>query len=246
MSHPVSNNKSSFNRRHFISNTIKLAVLGSILPLEEACNNKSSKKEPPVAGKKTTHTSQKKPRKKWSYEKLVMNSKTKVIHFPTSRLYTYYDKIFPEHLQEVSLATWASQLQEPVRLHKEQSGNILEILAMQNLGNGINDDSLTAATETLSKAFTKECENSKGINSNTFNFRLHELLLQLIALNTGIAAADKWNVFNNKVKKPEALRKRQKWMETETNFNERINYILNHKNDYITRLNQRAEKYSFS
>ena len=41
-----------------------------------------------------------------------MNSKTNVMHFPTSKLYAYYDEILPKHLQEVSLATWAAQLQK--------------------------------------------------------------------------------------------------------------------------------------
>jgi hypothetical protein len=57
---------------------------------------------------------------------------------------------------------------------------------MQNLNRGINDDSLSAAANTLAKAFAKECENAKSINPNTTNFRLHELMLQLIALNNTI------------------------------------------------------------
>jgi len=65
-------------------------------------------------------------------------------------------------------------------------------------------------------------------------------------LNNTIPPANKWQAFNEKVKKPQALRKRQKWMETETNFNERIKYILDRQNDYITRLAQRALKYSFT
>ena len=249
MDRPYPNTNNAFNRRRFISNTFKLAVLGSLItPIEEACNNNkgSAKKEPPVTSTKSTHQSKKKPRKKWSYEKLVMNSKTKVMHFPTAKVYTYYDEIIPKHLAEVSLATWASQLQEPVRLNKEQSGNILEILAMQNLHNGINDDSLNAAIDTVAKAFTKDCENSKGVNLNAMNFRLHELMLQLIALNRSISAEAKWQTFNNKVEKPEQLRKRQQWMASESNFNERVKYISDHQNDYANRLTQRAAKYSFT
>ncbi|MFI5133573.1 MAG: hypothetical protein ACHQEB_04515 [Chitinophagales bacterium] len=248
MSRAEANDKKYFNRRHFISNTIKLAVLGSILiPVEEACKNKSPQPTtpPPDKGNQKPHA-KKTSRKKWNYEKLVMNSKTNVMHFPTSKLYTYYDEIIPKHLTEISLATWASQLQAPVRLNKGQSGSILEILAMQNLAKGINDDSLSAATDTLAKAFTKDAEDSKGKNLNTLNFRLHELILQLIALNKTIPAESKWQTFNAKIKKPEQLRKRQKWMETEMNFNERVNYILDHQNDYITRLNKRAAKYLFT
>src|SRR5687767_12619964 len=179
-----------FNRRKFISSTIKLAVLGSILPLE-ACNNKSSEKETKKPGTKRSN-SKKTSRKKWHHESLVINSKSKVMHFPTSKVYTYYDEIIPKHLQVVPLATWTSQLQEPVRLNKEQSGNIIEVLAMQYLNRGITDENVTVAGDILTKAFTKECENSAGINSNTMNFRLHELMLQLVALNATIPPESKW------------------------------------------------------
>lgn len=240
----------SIDRRSFVGHTVKLVTLGAMLmPLVEACNNKKSAKpttpDPEKNKKGTTHSS-KKPRKKWSHESLLMNSKTQVMHFPTSKIYTYYDEIKPNHLQEISLATWASQLQEPVRLHKQQSGNILEILAMQNLRQGVNDESLSAAAGILSKAFSSACDNSKGVNFNTTNFRLHELMLQLITLNTSIPAANKWQAFSDKIKKPVSLRKRQKWMETETSFNERVKYILDRQNDYSARLTKRAARYSFT
>ena len=239
----------SINRRSFVANTAKIVALGTLLlPLAEACNNKKSSTPSTKDNgtKKPSQPSSKKKRKSWTHESLVMNSKTGVLHFPTSKLYRYYDEIKTSHLQNISLATWATQFQEPVKLHKQQSGNILEILTMQHLRQGVNDQSLTSATNTLAKAFTTSCENAKGFNFNSNNFRLHELMLQLIALNSGIAATDKWTTFNSKVKRPETLRKRQKWMEAEPSFTERVNYILNRQNDYITRLTQRAAKYSFS
>ncbi len=166
------------------------------------------------------------------------------MHFPTSKVYTYYDEIKADHLQEISLAGWALQLKEPVHLNKAQSGNILEILTLRNLQQGVNDEYLNAATDTLARAFSSDCENTKGMNVNTTNFRLHELMLQLLALNTGIA--DKWQAFNSKVKKPVSLRKRQEWMLTETAFNERVKYILEHQADYMNRLTERARRYSFT
>ena len=177
---------------------------------------------------------------------LVMNTKSNVMHFPTSKVYTYYDEIKPNHLQEVSLAGWASKLQEPVRLNLSQSGNILELLTLSHLTRGINDEYLDAATNTLATAFTSTCDTSKGVNFNTTNFRLHELMLQLITLNTGIPAAEKWQEFNSKTKKPATLRKRQQWMASETNFNERVKYILDRQTDYMNRLTERARKYSFT
>ena len=116
---------------------------------------------------------------------------------------------------------------------------------MQQLSKGVPEN-LYAAMDTLAYAFNKNCENIKGVNPNTTNFRIHELLLQVIALNNAIPEGEKWGAFNNRIKKPPILRKRQKWMETETSFNERVKYILDRQNDYITRLTKRASKYSFT
>jgi len=236
----------TIHRRKFVGNSIKLAALGTLLmPLAQACNNKKAPGTPPTSpdtsSKKKGSTHSKKTRKKWNYESLVMNSKTKVMHFPTSKIYTYYDEIKASHLQAISLATWANQLQEAVRLNKEKSGNIIEILTLQSMNGNVNDTSFVIAIDTLSMAFTTPYEKA-----NTKNFRLHELMLQFVVLNNAIPADQKWITFNSKVKKPARLRKRQKWMETETAFNERVGYILNHQNDYMTRLKQRAAKYTFT
>ncbi|NOT50806.1 MAG: hypothetical protein HOP10_05980 [Chitinophagaceae bacterium] len=235
------------NRRKFVGNTVKIVTLGSLLmPLVEACGNKKSSNKgnagsDTTKGKISKNRSKKLPRKKWSHESLVMNNKTQVVHFPTSRVYTYYDPIKPNHLQEISLATWSSQMEEPVRFNREQSGNIIEILTLHQLKGEINDTSLIVAIDTLSTAFTEEYEKA-----NSKNFRLHELMLQLIALNNAIPADQKWTTFTAKVKNPPQLRKRQDWMATETKFTERINYITQRRNDYIARLNERAAKYSFT
>jgi hypothetical protein len=117
---------------------------------------------------------------------------------------------------------------------------------LQNFRGEVNDDSLNEAMNMLSKAFGKECENSKGINHNNTNYRLHELMLQLVALNGNIPSGNKWQAFNEKVVKPQKLGKRQKWMETETGFNERIKYIQDREADYKKRLKERASKYSFT
>ena len=239
-------NNRTIHRRHFVGNTVKIVTLGSLLmPLVEACGNKKSSHSgtggSDTTKRKGSHTSSKNQRKKWSHESLVMNSKTNVLHFPTSRVYRYYDEIKPNHLKEISLAAWAAQLQAPARFNKEQSGNIIEILTMQHLRGNIDDASLVMAIDTLSTAFRNEYEKA-----NSKNFRLHELMLQLVALNNSIPADQKWATFNAKVKRPEGLRKRQLWMATETNFTDRINYILQNRNDYTSRLNRRAVKYTFT
>lgn len=242
----------TLNRRKFVGNTVKIVTLGSLLmPLMEACNNKRSSNTGTTGTdtstrKKTTHISKKKNRKKWSHEGLVMNTKTNVMHFPTSKVYTYYDEIKPNHLKELSIAAWNPMAETAPKLNKQQSGNILEILSLSHLKQGINDEYLNAATNTLATAFTAACENLKGTNFNRTNFRLHELMLQLIALNTGIPLIEKWQVFNSKTKRPETLRKRQQWMASETNFNERVKYILDRQTDYMNRLTERARKYPFT
>lgn len=240
------------HRRVFVGNTFTIVAFGSLLmPLAEACTSKKSPVEQKEQGKADplkkpgTHVS-KKTRKKWSHESLVMNTKTKVLHFPSSKMYTYYDEIKAEHLQPVALAAWAGQLNEQVRFHKQQSGNILEVLSLRDLQPGINDATLTAAAETLTRAFSPATDNAKGICLNSTNFRLHELLLQLVALNNSIPVNGKWNFFSSRVKKPAPLRKRQQWMESEERFLERVNYILNHQTDYTTRLTNRAAKYRFT
>ncbi|HEV7781933.1 MAG TPA: hypothetical protein VGO58_11750 [Chitinophagaceae bacterium] len=229
------------SRRRFINNTIKLTVLGTVLgPLQACNNNKSTEPSQPDIEKKKPVASNKK-RKQWTHEALVINSKTGVMHFPTSKVYRYYDEIKPAHLKPVIIGDWMNQLQEPVRLNKQQSGTIAEILTMQALKGNLTSTAFIVAVDTLSTAFQPAYEKE-----NTLNFRLHELMLQLVTLNNAIPADQKWLTFNSKVKKPPQLRKRQKWMETESAFNERVNYILNHQDDYLVRLSNRAAKYSFS
>jgi hypothetical protein len=242
--------KPPFDRRRFIGNTIKLAVLAGIIsPLEQACKNKSTQQKSTTTdsankkNKSTAHTAKHaSKRRKWNQEKLVINSKTNIVHLPTSIVYNYYDEI--KHTRDVNINNWENTVNGEVRLNKDKSGNILEILSLQKLRGEVNDDSLNNAINTLLKAFNKECENKAGKNNNSNNYRLHELMLQLVALNTTIQ--DKWNAFNEKVKKPHKIGKRQKWMETETSFNERIKYIREREDEYKKRLSQRASKYSLT
>ena len=252
MEKPETNSNNQFNRRRFISNTVKWAALAGLLaPLEQACGNKSQQKDKSTGNKekdpnkKNAHTS-KNNRTKWHHEGLLVNQKTNVVHLPTAATYVFYDQIAADHLQELSMNNWENQFQGKIHFNKDKSGNILEVLSLQKLRNDVNNDSLTAATNTLSKAFSKDCDNSKGLNHNATNYRLHELMLQLVALNSTIPAESKWQAFNEKVKRPAKLGKRCKWMETETAFNERVKYIMDREADYKKRLNQRASKYSFT
>lgn len=243
--------KSSTDRRRFIGNTVKLALLAGIIsPLEQACKSKSSLEKSATKDSttkehkgKSNHTAKgASKRKKWNQEKLIVNTKTNIAHLPTAVVYHFYDEI--KHSRDVNIGNWEGQVQGEVKFNKDKSGNILEALSLQKLRNGVSDDSLNNSISTLAKAFGKECENKNGKNNNTTNYRLHELMLQLIALNTTIG--NKWSVFNEKVKKPQKIGKRQKWMETETSFNERVKYIQDREADYKKRLSHRASQYSLT
>jgi hypothetical protein len=242
--------KPPFDRRRFIGDTIKLAVLAGIIsPFEQACKSKSSQEKSTTKdtsnakNKGTSHTAKRvSKRRKWNQEKLIVNTTTNVVHLPTAVVYNYYDEI--KHTRDLNMGNWENQVLGELKWNKDKSGNIIEVLSLQKLRSEVNDNTLNNAINALSKAFGKECENKTGKNNNTTNYRLHELMLQLVALNSTIQ--DKWNAFNEKVKKPNKIGKRQKWMETETNFNVRVKYIQDREADYKKRLSQRASKYSLT
>jgi hypothetical protein len=242
MRYPPEHSKSLFDRRHFISNSIKITLLAGILsPFGQACNTKSKGSTKKDSKDRSTSKNNSK-RKKWHAENLLINTKTNVVHLPTAAFYNYYDEI--KNTKTVMIDDWENQLREPVRLNKDRSGNILEILSLQKLRNGITDNSLNSAINTLAIAFSRDCENSNGTNYNTTNYRLHELMLQLIALNNSMPY--KWNTFNDSVRKPQKIGKRQSWMADENGFSQRVNYIRDREADYKTRLINRASKYALT
>ena len=242
MDHQSKHSKPPFDRRRFISNGVKLALLAGILsPLEQACNT-NSKDPAKKKSKENSTTKNNTKRKKWNAEKLLINTKTNVVHLPTAAFYNYYDEI--KNTRDVTIADWENQLRGEVRLNKAKSGNILEILSLQKLRNGVDDNSLHGAITTLAIAFGKDCENSNGTNNNTTNYRLHELMVQLISLSNLVSY--KWQIFNDVVRKPPKLGRRQSWMADENSFNERVKYIRDREADYKNRLIKRASKYAIT
>lgn len=242
MEHSSEHSRSPFDRRRFLSNGIKLTLLAGILsPLEQACNPKSKNTVKNTNDRSTT-TKNNTKRSKWNAEKLLINTKTNVVHLPTAAFYNYYDEI--KKTREVNIADWENEISGQARLNKDKSGNILEILSLQKIRNGIDDNSLNSAINTLAIAFSRDCENSKGANINTTNYRLHELMLQLISLNNYIPY--KWQSFNDMVSKPQRLGKRQSWMGDENSFNDRVKYIKDREADYKNRLIHRASKYALT
>jgi hypothetical protein len=105
-------------------------------------------------------------------------------------------------------------------------------------------------------AFSPVYKNKTGIVLNKYNFRLHELAVQLIALNNAIPVAQKWTKFQTTIGNTSytldqlplksRLPGRVKWMLTKNGFDERIAYIIKNKTDYMTRLSKRAAQYKLS
>jgi hypothetical protein len=132
----------------------------------------------------------------------------------------------------------------------------LEVLVLQKLSAGITDKTLTSAINILARAFSPDYKNKNGLVLNKYNFRLHELLAQLIALNNSIPAAQKWTKFQaatgntsytlDQLSLKNHLPALVKWMLTKKDFDARMTYILKNKTDYMTRLKKRADEYKLS
>jgi hypothetical protein len=170
-----------------------------------------------------------------------------VVHLPTNKIFTSYPDIAGKHQKIIDLKTWETQVKTPVHFHKEKSGIILELLALQKLAAGINDKTLMAATNTLAIAFSPVYKNSDGIMINKFNFRLHDLLLQTIVLNATIPAAQRWLKFqaatgkiNYTIKDKKQLPSKMNWIKTKEDFDKQADYILQNKTTYINRLKKRV------
>ena len=181
------NQNISNSRRNFLGNGIKMVALGSLLlPLQKAFGKSSSfilNK-----GKKIADFI----RKPGLYNQLILNTKTKIVHLPTEKIFADYSEISVRHKRILDLKTWEAEVQSPTHFIKDKSGIILELLALQKLNAGITDKALTAAINTLSIAFKPTYKNKDGKMMNKYRFRLHYLLLQTISLNNTIPAAQKW------------------------------------------------------
>jgi hypothetical protein len=235
ISSPANSNAS---RRRFLGTGIKLAALSALLlPLQKALGNSSSF---------ITDHAQKlgqSIQKAFFADKLILNTKTKVVHLPTEKIFTHYQDIAVKNQKVIELGTWETQLKTPFHFNKEKSGIILELLALQKLATGVNDKNLVATTKILAMTFSPAYSDS-----NKYNFRIHDFLMQTIALNNGIPVTQKWNEFqlatarinyNTEFKLP----KRMSWLKTQTEFNNQVNYIIKNKTTYTDRLKQRAVKY---
>jgi len=229
----------SASRRKFLSTGLKLTALSAVLlPFQKAF----------ATGTAALHTAKKKINNFISVDRIVLNIKTKVLHLPSSKIFSKYPTIKSRRV--IGFNDWETQLTPPYHLHKEKSGIILEMLAMTRLAAGINDRTLTDAYRILSIAFTNTYKNKSGVVFNKYNFRLHHLLLQTISLNNTYPLAQKWDKFqlatgriNYSAQDTKPLPRFVNWLKTKTEFDKKVNYILQNKQTYASRLAKRAERY---
>jgi hypothetical protein len=229
----------SASRRGFLKNGVKLSVLSIVLiPFKNAL----------ASGTTVINKSIEKLNKVLPIDKLILNIKTGVVHLPTGKIFSKYPTI--KRRTVIGSDTWEAQVKAPYHLVKEKSGIILEMLTLTRLSSGINDRSLTDAYRILSIAFTKTYKNKTGVLFNKYNFRLHHLLLQTIALNGTFTLAQKWSKFqlatanidyNIPDKKP--VPGFMSWIKSKAEFDKKVNYILQNKSLYTSRLAKRANQY---
>lgn len=229
----------SASRRRFLKNGLKLSALSIILlPVKKVF----------ASGAAIISKSLEKVQKFIPLDKLVLNRKTGVVHLPTGKIFSRYPTIKRQVI--VGSATWEQEIRPPYHLIKEKSGIILEMLALTRLAAGINDRSLTDAYRILSVAFTNTYKSKSGEMFNKYNFRLHHLLLQVIALNSTITLSQRWSKFQqatgnidynaNNIK---PIPRFVSWIKSKAEFDKKAAYILQNKSTYTTRLAGRAKRY---
>lgn len=226
-------------RRRFLRNGLKLTGLSAFLiPFQKLWAAKIA----------VVDASIKKLYKFLPLDRLVLNTKTKVVHLPSGRIFAKYPTIKRQAI--IGAANWEIEVKPPYHFHKEKSGIIIEMLTLTRLATGITDRTLTDAYRILSIAFTGTYKNKTGVVFNKYNFRLHHLLLQTIALNNTYPAAQKWEKFqlatariNYNLKDIKPLPRFMEWVKTKTEFDKKASYILQNKQTYLSRLTKRANFY---
>ena len=229
----------SSSRRRFLGSSLKLAALsGLLLPIQKAL----------ASGTAAISIVKKRVNKFLSFDKIVLNTKTGVLHLPSGKIFAKYRTIKSQRV--IGINDWEMQVKPTYHFNKDKSGIIIEILAFQILNGGINNKTLTDAFRILSVAFTATYKNKKGVLINKYNFRLHHLLLQTIALNSTIPSDQRWTKFQTataridyNIKDVKPLPKKMDWIRNKTEFDKRVTYILQNKTTYMTRLKARVANY---
>jgi hypothetical protein len=193
---------------------------------------------------KTTKSNKNKDqRKRWNIESLILNKDSNVVHYPSKYIFTYYDQISEKNISTLEFNNWKEQVKSPIRFIKSKSGIILENLTLKELSfKNIKemDSEYKKAIETISIAF-----NNDYINSNIHNWRIYDLLIQLITFNTRIT--NKWAYFSSivnleKIKYLQIIPKRNNWVKSEKEFILKVNEIIKKRETIIVSLRKRVKR----
>ncbi len=173
----------------------------------------------------------------WNYEGLVLNTKTKTIHYPSAKIFGNYNQIAEEHLRVIPFKGWQNELKEN-HFIKSKSGLILEKLALRELSTESSDKTLTKATEVLALAFSKDYADS-----NQHNWRVYDLLMQLIVLNNSVKPESRWSLFSKIISTVNfqyiEIPKRNYWVTSQLTFSEKASYIDKNVSTYKQKLKNR-------
>lgn len=178
-------------------------------------------------------------RKSWSIESLVLNTKTNVIHYPSKKIFTYYDTISRNHIQTIPFDSWQSQIVDKKHFNVAKSGIILEKLALRELNNPISDLKIEKALKILTIAFNKQYHTK-----NVRNWRLYDLMIQLLAVHSAYDYYVVKKKFFSTIKLVDYKNlkgpKKNSWMRSDAGFKIKIDYIHKRIDEYKSRLEKRA------
>jgi hypothetical protein len=172
-------------------------------------------------------------------DEMFLHNKTKTLHYPY--VFKTYDQLKEEHFTSVSPNEWEKQLDENgAHFSKEKSALIFERLALKNLNAGINNEAFGRSSSILGRSFTLDYAKQ-----NIYNWRGYNLLFQMLVLSGAVATGDKWAAFSNAIKEVNVsqikkIPKKHAWIASQQLFDQRVQYIQQHADEYMGRLKKRS------
>lgn len=172
-------------------------------------------------------------------DEMFLHNKTKTLHYPY--VFKTYDKLKEEHFTNVNTSDWEKQLDEnSAHFTTEKSALIFEKLALKNLAGEINNEKLNRSAAILGRSFTTDYAKQ-----NIHNWRGYQLLLQLIALNSSVPDNEKWTGFGNiirdvNVSQVKKVPRQNAWVTSQQLFDQRVQYIHQHSEEYMNRIKKRT------
>lgn len=171
-------------------------------------------------------------------DEMFLHNKTNTLHYPY--VFKTYDQLKEQHFTSVNPKEWENQLDKGAHFAREKSALIFERLALRNLKGEVNNDAINKSASIIGRSFTTDYAKQ-----NIHNWRGYHLLLQLIAINTTVADADKWATFSNAIKEANVsqikkIPKRHSWIVSQQLFDQRVQYIHQHNDEYLNRIKKRV------